>query len=134
MEVIMSLVIGVCYASAVFLLLQKRLLQIILGIALLGHATNLLIFVAAGLHGKTLPIIPAGMDILPATAVDPLPQALILTAIVIGLALFGFSLALAYRCVAVLGHDDIDQITHTDSLDEADLIDLKPIIDKKNRE
>lgn len=118
MEIIMSIVIGVCYACAVFLLLQKRLLQIVLGIALLGHATNLLIFVAAGLHGDSVPIIPKGAESLPLTAVDPLPQALILTAIVIGLALFGFSLALAYRCVVVLGHDDIDQIIHTDSLDD----------------
>lgn len=118
MEIIMSIVIGICYASAVFLLLQKRLLQIILGIAIMGHATNLLIFVAAGLHGSSVPIIPSGAELLPPTAVDPLPQALVLTAIVIGLALFGFSLALAYRCVAVLGHDDIDQITHTDSLDD----------------
>ena len=115
----MSIVIGVCYATAVFLLLQKRLLQVILGISLLGHATNLLIFVAAGLHGTSLPIIPEGAEALPATAVDPLPQALILTAIVIGLALFGFSLALAYRCVAVLGHDDIDQLTYTDRLDDS---------------
>ena len=114
----MSLVIGVCYATAVFLLLQKRLLQVILGIAVLGHATNLLIFVAAGLHGTSLPIIPEGADVLPISAVDPLPQALILTAIVIGLAIFGFSLALAYRCVAVLGHDDIDQLIHTDNLDD----------------
>jgi multicomponent Na+:H+ antiporter subunit C len=121
MEIIMSIVIGICYACAVFLLLQKRLLQIVLGIALLGHATNLLIFVAAGLHGGSVgsvPIIPNGAEGLPLTAVDPLPQALILTAIVIGLALFGFALALAYRCVAVLGHDDIDQIIHTDSLDD----------------
>ena len=114
----MSIVIGVCYAAAIFLLLQRRLLQIILGIVLLGHVTNLLIFVAAGLHGSSVPIIPDGAEALSSTAVDPIPQALILTAIVIGLALFGFSLALAYRCVAVLGHDDIDQITHTDSLDE----------------
>jgi len=128
----MSLVIGVCYAAAVFLLLQKRLIQIILGIALLGHATNLLIFVAAGLNGNSLPIIPTGMEVLPVTAVDPLPQALILTAIVIGLALFGFSLALAYRCVAVLGHDDIDQITHTDSLDDSSLIDNQSIEDNIN--
>ena len=128
----MSLVIGVCYAAAIFLLLQKRLIQIILGIALLGHATNLLIFVAAGLHGNSLPIIPKGMEVLPVAAVDPLPQALILTAIVIGLALFGFSLALAYRCVVILGHDDIDQITHTDSLDEPSLIDSKSIEDNKN--
>jgi len=119
MEIIMSIVIGVSYAAAVFLLLQKRLLQIILGISLLGHSTNLLIFVASGLHGSTLPIIANEATALASTAVDPLPQALILTAIVIGLALFGFSLALAYRCVAVLGHDDIDQITHTDSLDES---------------
>ncbi len=118
MEIIMSIVIGVCYACAVFLLLQKRLLQIVLGIALLGHSTNLLIFVASGLHGNSVPIIQNGLKELPLIAVDPLPQALILTAIVIGLALFGFSLALAYRCVAVLGHDDIDQITHTDTLDD----------------
>ena len=118
MEIIMSIVIGVCYASAVFLLLQRRLLQIVLGIALLGHVTNLLIFVAAGLHGSSLPIIPDGAEVLSSTAVDPLPQALILTAIVIGLALFGFSLALSYRCVVALGHDDIDQIINTDSLDE----------------
>ncbi len=130
MEIVMSLVIGVCYAAAVFLLLQKRLLQIILGISLLGHATNLLIFVAAGLHGSSLPIIPAGSERLPVTAVDPLPQAFILTAIVIGLALFGFALALAYRCVAVLGHDDIDQLTNTDSLDLPDLPDL---VDDKQR-
>ena len=117
MEIVMSIVIGVCYAAAVFLLLQKRLLQLILGIALLGHVTNLLIFVTAELHGTTLPIIPAGAEVLPSTAVDPLPQALILTSIVIGLALFGFSLALAYRCVKVLGHDDIDQLTLTDRLE-----------------
>lgn len=114
----MSVVIGVCYAAAVFLLLQKRLLQVIMGIAILGHATNLLIFVAADLHGTSLPIIPEGATMLPHTAVDPLPQALILTAIVIGVALFGFSLALAYRCVTVLGHDDIDQLTNTDRLDD----------------
>ena len=114
----MSIVIGVCYASAVFLLLQKRLLQVIMGIAILGHATNLLIFVAADLHGTSLPIIPEGATMLHHTAVDPLPQALILTAIVIGVALFGFSLALAYRCVTVLGHDDIDQLTNTDRLDD----------------
>ena len=119
MEILMSIVIGVCYASAVFLLLQKRLLQVLLGIALLSHAINLLIFVAAGLHGTSLPIIPEGKEILPSTAVDPLLQALILTSIVIGLALFGFALALAYRCMAVLGHDDIDQLTNTDRLDSS---------------
>ncbi len=122
MEIIMSIVIGICYSAAVFLLLQKRLLQVILGISLLGHASNLLIFVAAGLHGDSLPIITKGSEILTETAVDPLPQALILTAIVIGLALFGFSLALAYRCVAVLGHDDINQLTHTDSLDDTKFV------------
>jgi len=118
MEIVMSIVIGVCYSTAVFLLLQKRLLQVVLGISLLGHASNLLIFVAAGLHGSSLPIIDKGAEVLSESAVDPLPQALILTAIVIGLALFGFSLALAYRCVAVLGHDNIEQLTHTDSLDD----------------
>lgn len=114
----MSIAIGICYASAVYLLLQRRLLQVLLGIALLGHATNLLILVASGLRGTEVPIIAEGAATLSAHAADPLPQAFILTAIVIGFALLGFALALAYRCMRVLGHDDIDELNNTDRLDE----------------
>lgn len=114
----MSVVIGVCFAAAVYLLLQSRLLQVLLGIALLGHAVNLLIFVSSGLSGQAVPIVPHGETVLPATSADPLPQALILTAIVIGFGLLGFALALTYRTYRELGHDDIDRMHNTDRLDE----------------
>ncbi|MFW5829936.1 MAG: NADH-quinone oxidoreductase subunit K [Planctomycetota bacterium] len=114
----MSVVIGVCFAAAVFLLLQHRLLQVLLGIALLSHAVNLLILVGGGLGGTAVPIVPPGETVLDPAAADPLPQALILTAIVISFGLLGFALALAWRCVAVLGHDDTDRLRNTDRLDE----------------
>jgi multicomponent Na+:H+ antiporter subunit C len=117
-EILMSVVIGICFAAAVYLLLQSRLLQVLLGIALLGHAVNLLIFVSSGLSGLAVPIVPHGEEVLPATSVDPLPQALILTAIVIGFGLLGFALALTYRTYRELGHDDIDRMLNTDRLDE----------------
>lgn len=118
MESLMSLVIGTCFAAAVYLMLQGRLLQVLLGIALLSHAVNLLILVASGLHGESVPIIAEDQTVLSSAAADPLPQALILTAIVIGFGLLGFALALAYRCLVVLGHDDIDRLRNTDRLDE----------------
>ena len=113
----MSCAVGITYASAVFLLLQRSLLQILLGLALLGYATNLLILVAAGLRGESAPLIKEGFTTLASTSVDPLPQAFILTAIVIGFALLGFTLALAYRCISILGHDDVDKLTNTDRID-----------------
>ena len=108
MEILLAVVIGVLYASAIYLLLRRSLVKLLIGLALLSHATNLLIFTAAGLSKGSPPVIsPEGQTITGPVA-DPLPQALILTAIVISLGVIAFALALAARVYRVTGSDDLD--------------------------
>lgn len=104
----MSLVVLVAtsalYAGGTWLLISRSLLRVILGVALIGHGSVLLLVVAAG-----EPAAPAfaGEGVDAQTVTDPLPQALGLTAIVITFALVAFLLALAWRSKAVLGSDHI---------------------------
>ncbi|CAA9215908.1 MAG: Na(+) H(+) antiporter subunit C [uncultured Acidimicrobiales bacterium] len=100
MIVVLALAVGGLYAAGAFLLLQRSLTRIILGIALLGHGANLLLLLAGGASGRA-PIVD-GSD---QAVSDPLPQALALTAIVITFGLTAFLLALAYRSW-LLRHDD----------------------------
>lgn len=95
MEVALSLVVGAVFTAGSWLLLQRDFFRAVLGIALLGTGTNLLVFTAAGPTRSAPPLLGDGAI---ATAVaDPLPQALVLTAIVIGFGLFAFAMALALR-------------------------------------
>ena len=80
----------------------------LLGIAILGNAVNLLIFTAGRLTREIPPIVPEGQKQLIEPFANPLPQALILTAIVIGFALFTFLLVLGYRAYQELDADDTD--------------------------
>ncbi|MEX1280102.1 MAG: Na(+)/H(+) antiporter subunit C [Acidimicrobiia bacterium] len=96
----MVVTIGVLYAVGVWLLLQRSLSRIVIGLAVLGHGANLLLLAAGGRAGDP-PL--AGAD--PATTADPLPQALALTAIVITFGVSAFLLALAYRSW-LQRHDD----------------------------
>ncbi len=101
----LSLVTGIVFACAVYLLLQRRLLAVVLGIGLLGTGANLLVFAAGGLRAVPAFTDAAGMP-MPGHA-DPVPQALVLTAIVIGFAVLAFALALALRAYRQLGDDDL---------------------------
>ncbi len=92
--------IGVLYAVGVWLLLQRSLSRIVIGLAVLGHGANLLLLAAGGRAGDP-PL--AGAD--PATTADPLPQALALTAIVITFGVSAFLLAMAHRSW-LQRHDD----------------------------
>lgn len=92
MIVTLALLIGVLYAVGSYLILQRSLSRIVIGLAILGHGANLLLLAAGGPAGD-VPI--AGGD--PATTADPLPQALALTAIVITFGVSGFLLAMSYR-------------------------------------
>jgi len=98
----LALTIGALYSTGVWLLLQRSLSRIVMGLALLGHGANLLLLAAGGPAG--LPPI-AGSD--PATTADPLPQALALTAIVITFGVSAFLLAMAYRSWL---HRDDDEV------------------------
>ncbi|MGH2372558.1 MAG: sodium:proton antiporter [bacterium] len=103
MATAVSLLVGVLVATGFYLLLGKSLLRQIIGLALLSHAANVFILLAAGLKGS-VPVIGAG----PGPMTDPLPQALILTAIVISFGLTAFLLALGYRMHLFGGEDKGD--------------------------
>jgi multicomponent Na+:H+ antiporter subunit C len=108
MDAAFAVLAGVFIAAAVYLLLSRSLLRMLLGIAILGNGINLVILVGGRLTRITPPILPAGTETPTHAIANPLPQALILTAIVIGFALFTFLIVLAYRAFAVIGTDDTD--------------------------
>ncbi len=110
MELLLALASGVLYAAGIYLMLRRRLAQLIIGIGLLSNGTNLLIFTAGGLTRGRPPVIPEGADALVPPYADPVPQALVLTAIVIGFGLLAFSLVLAHRVHDTVGTDDVDDV------------------------
>jgi len=118
MEVIFSIVVGIFFSAAVYLMLSKKIIRILLGIVLLGNAVNMLLFTTGRLTPSIPPIIPGGMDVLPAGTANPLPQALILTAIVISFSFFCFLLVLTYRAYQDLGTDDTDEMRLAEPKDE----------------
>ena len=110
MEVLVALASGVLYASGIYLMLRRRLAQLIIGLGLLSNGTNLLIFASGGLTRARPPVVPEGSKMLQPPYADPVPQALVLTAIVIGFGLLAFSLVLAHRVHATTGTDDVDDL------------------------
>ena len=111
MELLLALAAGVLYAAGIYLMLRRRLAQLIIGLGLLSNGTNLLIFTAGGLTRGHPPVVPAGADALIPPYADPVPQALVLTAIVIGFGLLAFLLVLAHRVHATVGTDDVDELS-----------------------
>jgi multicomponent Na+:H+ antiporter subunit C len=110
MEVLLALASGALYAAGIYLMLRRRLAQLIIGLGLLSNGTNLLIFNAGGLTRARPPVVAAGAAALESPYADPVPQALVLTAIVIGFGLTAFSLVLAHRVHATAGTDDVDDV------------------------
>ncbi len=114
MELLLAIVIGGLYAAAIYSLLRRSIVKLVIGLILLGHATNLLIFTAGGLTRATPPIVAEGALALAAPYADPLPQALILTAIVISFGVVAFTLVLVKRAYKTVGTDDLDDMRGTD--------------------
>jgi len=117
METMLAFVIGGLYAAGIYLMLRRSLAQVILGISLLTNAANLLIFTVGGLTSGRPPLVPEGAEEPAGAYADPVPQALILTAIVIGFGVLAFLLALAYRAYQTVGSDDLDDMQSTDQLE-----------------
>jgi multicomponent Na+:H+ antiporter subunit C len=115
METLLAFVIGGLYASAVYLMLRRSLVKLVIGLALLSHGANLLIFTIGGLTRTHAPIIAEG-EVMPAAPfADPLPQALILTAIVISFGVTAFAVVLLQRTYQAVGSDDLDEMNTTDT-------------------
>jgi len=99
----------VLYATGLYLMMRRRLAQLIIGLGLLSNGSNILILSAAGVTRARPPIITAP-DMAADQFADPVPQSLILTAIVIGFGVLAFALVLAHRVHQSAGSDDIDTI------------------------
>jgi multicomponent Na+:H+ antiporter subunit C len=110
MEPALAILIGLLTSAGVYLLLRRSLLRMLFGLILLSNAVNLLILTVGGLSRGNPPLISTGESVLAAGAANPLPQALVLTAIVIGFGLIAFALILVYRTYATTGTLDADAI------------------------
>ncbi|WP_142849645.1 Na+/H+ antiporter subunit C [Telmatospirillum sp. J64-1] len=97
MEILLALLVGVLTAGSVWLMLSRSLMRFMLGLVMIGNAANLTIFSSGRLTRGHLPFIPDGAQAPLGLVANPLPQALILTAIVISFGLVAFALVLAYR-------------------------------------
>ncbi|APH71505.1 Na+/H+ antiporter subunit C [Aquibium oceanicum] len=110
METALAGLVGLFYAVAIYLMLSKHIIRVLLGIVIFGNAVNMTIFTAGRIVREVPPIIPAGAERIEDVVANPLPQALILTAIVISFSFFAFLLVLAYRAYQELGTDDTDEM------------------------
>ncbi|WP_018861716.1 MULTISPECIES: Na+/H+ antiporter subunit C [unclassified Thioalkalivibrio] len=114
MEVVMSFVIGGMYAAAIYMMLRRSIVKLVIGLVLLSNAANLLIFTMAGMLPGAPPLIPPGATMPEGLSADPLAQAVVLTAIVIGFGVLAFAVVLIHRAYEVVKADDMDQMKDTD--------------------
>jgi multicomponent K+:H+ antiporter subunit C len=103
-ELLFSIAVGVLSMCGVYLMLRARTFPVVLGLTLLSYAVNLFLFGSGRLIPGDPPLIADGVE----RYVDPLPQALVLTAIVIGFAMTAFVMVLALRALNDLGNDHVD--------------------------
>jgi len=114
MDTVLAICIGGIYAMAVYLMLRRSMVKVILGVMLFGQGVNLLIFTASGITRDRAPIIAGDAITVAPPFADPLPQALILTAIVIGFGVVAFTLALMRKTHQALHTDDLDKMKESD--------------------
>lgn len=114
MEPLLALVIGGLYAIALYMMLRRSIVKLLIGLMLLSNAANLLIFTSAGLTRGAPPLVPEGMT-QPLVSADPLPQAMVLTAIVISFGVLAFAVVLIQRAQAAVRASDLDALKDTDT-------------------
>jgi multicomponent Na+:H+ antiporter subunit C len=120
LESLLAGLVGILFACGVYLVLRPNLLRFVFGIMLLSNAVNLLIFTAGRVAEGNPPLIPAG-EVLPlAPFANPLPQALVLTAIVIGFGLVVFTLVLIHSGYEAVGSVEPDHVSREWPLEDAD--------------
>ncbi|GAB6931237.1 Na(+)/H(+) antiporter subunit C [Paenibacillus sp. JCM 10914] len=110
MELYMAIAIGIIFAVGVYQILSKSLLRIILGTSLITHGVHLLLLTMSGLKTGAAPLLGEQAS----TYVDPVPQALILTSIVINFGVTSFFFVLAYKAYQRLGTDNMEELRGTE--------------------
>lgn len=117
MELLLALSVGVLVAASVYLMLDRNILRFLFGLALLSNAVNLMIFASGRLTPGAPPLIDAGEYAPTGVVANALPQALVLTAIVIGFGLLAFTLALVYRTFMTLGTVNSEEMRVAEPVD-----------------
>lgn len=110
METLLAFIVGGLFAASIFLMLRKNLIRIVIGLILLSNAVNLMVFTMGRVTAANPPLIGEGAVAAGAGIANPLPQALVLTAIVIGFGLLAFALVLAYRSYKELNTVNVDEM------------------------
>ncbi len=110
MQSLIAVVVGVLVSSAIYLMLSRHALKFLLGLILFSNAANLVIFASGRLTLGSPPLIAEGQTIPVGVVANALPQALVLTAIVIGFGLFAFALVLIFRAYQSIGTLDFDEM------------------------
>src|SRR5688500_667232 len=108
MEIVLALAIGVLTGSGIWLILRPRTFQVIIGLSLICYAVNLFIYAMGRLRVDAPPIVEVGAAIDPSQVADPLPQALVLTAIVISFAMTALLLVVLLASRGLTGTDHVD--------------------------
>lgn len=114
MEALTAIVIGVLTAAAVYLMLARNFMRFLFGLILLSNAANLTIFASGRMTRGAPALVPYGEDAPLGVVGNALPQALVLTAIVIGFGLLAFTLALAFEGYRRMGTVDTDDMRHAE--------------------
>lgn len=114
MEILLLLLVGVLYSAGIFLMLRRSMVKLLLGLILIGNGVNILIFLTGGLTRGKPPIIGESEVTFTDIYADPVPQALILTAIVISFALTAFAIILLKKVYETTGSDDLDSLNVED--------------------
>ncbi|MGY6660923.1 MAG: NADH-quinone oxidoreductase subunit K [Glycocaulis sp.] len=111
MTLLYAIAVAAIMAAGIFLMLDRNVIRIVLGTALIATGVNLILFLAGRLGATDPAIIQAGSYALGEGAANPLPQALVLTAIVIGFALLALAAIVAYEATRALGTVNADEMT-----------------------
>jgi multicomponent Na+:H+ antiporter subunit C len=119
MEPVFALLTGIFLTVAIYLMMSKFIIRMLMGVAILGNAVNLLIFTSGRIMREVPPVIGPGLDVPAGPVANPLPQALILTAIVISFSFFAFLLVLSWRAYSTLGTDNTDEMRVAEPQDAA---------------
>lgn len=114
MNIIMAITVGILYSAGIYMILRRSIVKLIIGLALLAHGANLLIFTLGRLTRGHPAIIEGNEEMLIQPYADPIPQALILTAIVISFGVTAFAIVLIKKVYQATGSGDLDNLIETD--------------------
>jgi multicomponent Na+:H+ antiporter subunit C len=118
MEPVVAVLVGILMAASVYLMLSRNLVRFVFGLVLISNAANLTIFASGGMTRAAPPLIASAAEVPDPGVANALPQALILTAIVISFGLLAFALVLAFRAYQELDTVDVDAMRVAEPPDE----------------